>query len=134
MEKEKKTINNAQRKALAQLVERTYDRLIQEAKNKEEVLVKETTEKVKAELGADTIENQIDALEKQVKTLEGNMEQLGFSPYGDAIWGSKAKMLVDTRAHQESIKLEKERAEKLAGIWIVQTLDEAKAFLKGIVQ
>lgn len=127
MEKEKKTLSNAQRRALAQLAERTYDRLIQEAKDKEGELVKEITEKVRVEMGVDVIENQI-------KSLEEKMEELGFYRYGGLKWDSKAKALVDARGSQESRELEKERAEKLEGIWIAQTIDEAKALLKGIVK
>ena len=127
MEKEKKTLNNAQRKALAQLVEKTYERLIQEAKDKEGELVKEITEKVRVELGVDVIENQI-------KSLEEKMEELGFDRYGGLKWDSKAKALVDARVSQESREFEKERAEKIEGLWTAQTIDEAKALLKGIVK
>lgn len=129
-------MNNAQRKALAQLVEKTYQRLIGEAKDKEGLLVKEITEKVKVELGIDTIDTQIEALKKQIENLEDKKKKLGFGYY-ELVEGSKAKLLIDTRTRQESMEmvgLEKELTERLAGLWTAQTIDEAKALLKGIVK
>jgi len=86
-------LNNAQRKALAQLVEKTYQRLIGEAKDKEGLLVKEITEKVKVELGIDTIDTQIEALKKQIENLEDKKKKLGFGYY-ELVEGSKAKLLI----------------------------------------
>lgn len=133
MEKEKRTLNNAQRKALAQVVEETYTRLIQEAKDKENLRIDEVTEQVKAELGVDKIDNQIKFLKEEMDSLEEKKRKLGFGYY-EVTTGSKAQSLIDTRAHQESAALEKERARKLAGLWTAQTIDEAKVLLKGIVK
>jgi len=136
MDKETKPLNNAQRKALAQLLEKSYERLIKQAQDNEGMLVEEITQKVKVELGVDTLENQIKALELQIENLQDKKKQLGFSEYG-LLERSKAKMLIDTRLHQESSAiqdLEQDQTEKLAAIWTAQSIEETKALLKGIVK
>ncbi len=91
---------------------------------------------MKVELGVDTLENQIAAMQSQIETLEGKKQQLGFSRYGLGE-RSKAKALIDARTHQKSTslhELEKERARTLTAIWTAQTVEEAKTMLADIVQ
>ena len=56
-------INNAQRKALVGVVTEVMERKIQEAKDASGQLIEEITENVKVELGIDTIDNQIKAMD-----------------------------------------------------------------------
>lgn len=133
---EQRALNNAQRKALAQVVQDAYERLLKAAQDKEGLLVQEITDQVKAELGVDTLENQIAAMQSQIETLEGKKHQLGFGSYGLAE-RSKAKALIDARTRQKSSalhELEKERARTLTALWTAQTVEEAKTMLADIVQ
>ena len=134
--KEHRALNNAQRKALAQVVENAYERLLKEAQDKEGLLVQEITDQVKVELGVDTLENQIAAMQSQIETLEGKKHQLGFGSYGLGE-RSKAKALIDARTRQKSTalhELEKERARTLTALWTAQSVEEAKTMLADIVQ
>ncbi len=134
--KEQRALNNAQRKALAQVVQDAYERLLKEAQDKEGLLVQEITDQVKVELGVDTLENQIAAMQSQIETLEGKKHQLGFGNYGLAE-RSKAKALIDARTRQKSSalhELEKERARTLTALWTAQSVEEAKTMLADIVQ
>lgn len=128
-------INNAQRKALVEVVSELMERKIQEAKDASGELINEITKSIKAELGIDTIDNQINALESQIATLKEKKERLGFSRYGQLIDGSKAKTLVDKRLEGKvSIhSLEMEKARIVSSIWASTNLSEAKELVESVL-
>ncbi len=135
-----KQLSDTQRKALVELVQKRYARRVSEAKDKEGKLAEEITEKVKVELGVDTLDNQIETLkrqldnqtktlEKQIENLEDKKEKLGFSEYGRLMGGSKAQLLIEGRVKKESreiVKLETELEKNLTGIWTASTVEEAR--------
>ena len=132
-----KSLNNAQRKALAELLDTRYRRLISDARDKEGELAEKIQQELQAELGADTIDNKIASIkrqlreqeesgEAQIKTLEENKESLGFGEYR-MIEGSKAKRLADSRLQKESVEvsgLERQREQKLIEVWTANTGEE----------
>jgi hypothetical protein len=127
-------INNMQRKIFSRLAEETLEQKLQQARDDSGELVAEITEQVKRELGVDTIDNQIQALERQIMTLKEQKESLGFLSWRDdnLKLGSKAKQLIDNRtssASQNIQALEAKRTEVIAQIWASQSLDEAMAIL-----
>jgi len=129
-------INNAQRKALVGVVSEVMEKKIQEAKDAEGELTSEITESVKAEIGIDTLNNQIDALENQITTLKEKRKQLGVNDFGRLIEGSKAKALVDKRL-EGSISihsLEMEKARIISSIWTATSFSEAKELVESVLK
>ena len=129
-------INNTQRAALVKLAVEVLDRKIQQARDESGELVAQIRMQVREELGIETIDNQIEALENQMVILKKKREQLGFGTYRDElIPGSQAKMLVDQRARtaSERIKgLEDNKTEIISGIWTSTTLSQALAILESV--
>jgi len=128
-------INNAQRKALVGVVSELMERKIQEAKDASGELINEITQSIKAELGIDTIDNQIKALESQIETLQDKKKQLGFNHYDRLIDGSKAKALVDKRLEGKvSIhSLQMEKAKIVSSIWASTSLSEVKELVESVL-
>lgn len=122
----RKNLNNAQRKALAEIVHRLYEKKIQYAKDESGVLVEEIRSKVKRELGYSTLQNQIEALENQIEVLKKKQQDLGFNSYGEFV--GKAKILLEERTTRidKVTKIEEERDKALASIWTVHSVDEAQ--------
>ena len=132
---EKKTdarVNNAQRKAIVCLAERRFEKLIQQARDKNGELTQQITDRVKRELGVVAVEKQIDELKSKVEFLEKTKERLGFSGY--SVIG-KAKVLIDQRSRQASKEiatLEQTKDEFLQRIWLCQTVQETEGLLATI--
>ena len=129
-------VNNTQRKALVTLAVEVLERKVQQARDESGDLVAQIRMQVKKELGVETIDNQIEAMENQIAILKKKKEQLGFSKYQNALLpGSKAKMLVDERASVGSEKireLEDMRTETISGIWTSTTLTQALSILNNV--
>jgi len=122
-------INVAQRKALEKVIRERYVTLISQQEGVEqktwEDIRKEALQTVKKQLGVDKIEAQIQALEEQKKAL-------GFSFNYMPDHGSKAQelhnqILVKHRKKENTLREEME--EKIALIWTVESVDEAKHIL-----
>jgi len=129
-------INNIQRKELVKLAAEALDRKIQQARDESGELVTQIREQVREELGIATIDNQIDAMEKQIAILKQKREQLGFSSYQDSlVQGSQAKMLVDKRSGAACGKvseLESMKMDSISGIWTAATLTQALSILNNV--
>ena len=127
-------INNSQRKALVSLAVGVLDKKIQRARDESGDVVAQIREQVREELGIETIDNQIEAMENQIAILQRKKEQLGFGKYRDALLpGSEAKKLVDERsgnACEKVSELEDMKTEAISGIWTASTLSQALSILK----
>ena len=138
MEKKNGTaVTAGQRKAFSELVDHKYNRLINEARDREGLLVREITEQVRVELGVDLLDNQIDALKNQAEILRSKKSKLGFNEYQHLIHRSKAELLVEARTRQNSeiIKeLEAERLTQKANIWAAPAVQEIKLIVKHLPQ
>jgi len=127
-------INNTQRKALVNLLEKQFEKCIKEAQDKNGALVTEITDQVKQELGVKVIEEQIDQLEAKMELLKKTKERLGFTAYSV---GGKAKMLIDQRtrkASKEIIALEQQRESILQKLWLTQTIPQAEKILAKVAE
>ena len=127
-------INNDQRKEFAKLAEETLARKIQRARDEAGELVSQITEQVKKELGVDTMENQIQALQRQILAIEEKKQSLGFPKFQHqgVQGGSQARQLIDSRAQAQSQSLRdlhEKRTEIITKIWASTALDEAMAAL-----
>ena len=129
-------INNSQRKNLAKLAVELLDRKIQRARDESGDIVAQIREQVRQELGIDTIDNQIEAMENQIAILRRKKEQLGFGKYQDMLLpGSEAKRLVDERsgsACEKIRELQDMKTEAISGIWAANTLPQALSILNNI--
>jgi len=128
-------ITNAQRKALVGVVSEVMERKIESAKDSLGELTEKITQNVRRELGVDTIDNQIDALNNQIETLIANKKKLGFNNYDQLMKGSQAKALVDKRLEDNlSIKsLYHEKDRIISSIWTAENLSEAKQLVKSVL-
>ena len=129
-------INNTQRRELVKLAVGTLDRKIQQARDESGDIVAQIKAQVMEELGVAAIDNQIQAMEKQIVILKKKREQLGFSPYQDSLVpGSQAKMLVDERSSSacEKIReLEDMKTETISGIWTADTMSQALSIFENV--
>jgi len=130
-------INNLQRKVFANLATETLDQKIEDARDEAGELVAAITSQVKRELGVETLDNEIKALESQVETLKAQRESMGFPRYANnpIAPGSQAKKLIDSRtsaASERIVALKEKRTEVIARIWASTTLDEAMALLNEV--
>ena len=126
-------LNNSQRKALVSLAVEVLERKIQQARDESGDVVAQIRDQVRQELGIDTIDNQIEAMENQIAILQKKKEQLGFGKYRDALLpGSEAKKLVDQRsgsACEKVSELEDMKTEAISGIWTANKLSQALSIL-----
>ena len=129
-------INNTQRKALVTLAVEVLERKVQQARDESGDIVAQIRMQVREELGIETIDNQIEAMENQIDILKKKREQIGFGKYRDELLpGSRAKMLVDERARTASEKirqLEDKKTETISGIWTSTTLSQAIGILESV--
>ena len=129
-------VNNTQRRELVKLMVGALDRKIQQARDESGELVAQIKEQVREELGIETIDNQIQAMENQIAILKKKREQLGFSPYRDSLLpGSQARMLVDERsssACEKVRKLEDVKMDSISGVWTASTMTQALSIFNNV--
>jgi len=129
-------INNLQRRELTKLAVAVLDKKVQRARDESGDLTAQIRMEIRKELGVEAIDNQIEAMEKQIALLKKKKEQLGFNQYRDELLpGSRAKMLVDERAGAacENVReLEDKRTEVISGIWASTTLTQALSILESV--
>ena len=129
-------VNNTQRRELVKLMVGALDRKIQQARDESGELVAQIKEQVREELGIETIDNQIQAMENQIAILKKKREQLGFSPYRDSLLpGSQARMLVDERSSSACEKvreLENMKMDSISGIWTASTMTQALSIFNNV--
>ena len=122
-------LNVAQRKALEKVLRERYATLIAQQEGREQKtwndVMAEAVQAVKKQLGVDKIEAQIHRLEQEKKAL-------GFSYGHMPDNGSKAKDLYEEilrKRHRKENTIRREMEEKIALIWTVETVDEARRIL-----
>ena len=129
-------INNLQRRELAKLAVAVLDKKIQRARDESGDLVAQIRMDIREELGIEAIDNQIQAMEKQIVLLKKKKEEIGFSQYRDELLpGSRAKMLVEQRASAacENVReLEETKTEVISGIWASSKLSQALSILESV--
>ena len=125
-------LNNAQRKALAQIVVRRFDERLDAAKRAEEQLEREITQELFRKFGIATVDGEITRLEAQIKNLKERKEELGFDKNYDGTYrirGGQAKELLEAKVSSRSLAirtLKDERNSAEQDVWLATTVDEAK--------
>lgn len=129
-------LNNAQRKALVEIVSEIMERKVQKAESAKDRIEEEKKKEVRQELGVDEIDEQIKELEKKIKALNDRKQELGFGTYGSLRGGSEAQELLDeklsdTTQRIRSLKLE--RSKLVSSIWTAEHLSEAKELIDSVL-
>lgn len=135
---ETRLLNNAQRKALAEIVEKRLGSKATAAREREQALEEEIVGKLVRRFKVDAIQNQIVKLGKEIKQLERLRDDLGFSvAYGDElrITGGEAKKLLEAEVKGNSLairQLEDARDVLKQGIWLAETVEEARKVIQQV--
>lgn len=131
-------LNNAQRKALSDSVEKRLNSKADAARQKEQQLEREIVGKLAARFKVDAANARIKVLEAEIKSLKDAREQLGFQQGYDneiRIIGGDAKKLLEAevREHSFSLRTIEDRREAIKqAIWLAETADEARTLITEI--
>jgi len=127
-------ISDSQRKVLANLAVEILNGKVQQARDESGDLVAQIKAKVKEELGIAAMDIEIETMQNQIEALQKKREELGFSKYNDGLLpGSQAKMLVDKRtgtACEKVKQLEDMKTTAISRIWTATTMASALEVLE----
>lgn len=133
---EKRLLNNAQRKALSDIIERRLGSKTERAREKERELESEIIAKLVKRFKVDAIQNQIEKLNKDIKNLEKMRDDLGFEKEYDGtfrIMSGEPKKLLEAEVKENSLAIRnlEDRQDILTqSIWLAETADEAKQLIQ----
>ena len=131
-------LNNAQRKALADIVERRVERKTKIARQEEHGLTRRITLTIVKRLKADSIQTRIEVLRKEIESLEKARSELGFYCHRGGeltIRGGQARQMLEEQVHENSLtlrSLEEMRDGLKQAIWLAETTDEARAVVSNV--
>ena len=130
-------LNNSQRQALVKVLESTYDRRIQDQRERQDEARRQVTKEVKDELGVSSIDDELEELKNRIVQLESKKEKFGFSKYNDhPIPDSEAfKMIQDgiSPEKEKTARLESEKAVNITQLWTATDLSEAKQLVDSVL-
>jgi len=119
---------------LANLAVEILNGKVQQARDESGDLVAQIKAKVKEELGIAAMDIEIETMQNQIEALQKKREELGFSKYNDGLLpGSQAKMLVDKRtgtACEKVKQLEDMKTTAISRIWTATTMASALEVLE----
>ena len=133
-------LNNAQRKALAAIIEKRLETKLQLAREQEKELEQQIVWKLAKRFKADAIQSQITKLEDDISNLKKMRDELGFElEYGGdfKITGGEAQKLLEAeiKEHSVSIRAIENRRDILTqGVWLAETVEEARNAIQEIEQ
>lgn len=125
-------LNNAQRKALADIVGRQLDGRVSDARAAESKLEAEIIGEIADRFKIGSLDSEIERLEKQIKNLNARKEELGFrNRYGGGyeIAGGEARKLLETKLRNRSTAittLEQRKDVIQRNIWLATTVEQAQ--------
>lgn len=129
-------LNNAQRKAIVEIVGKRFAARVDAARQAEEQLERQITQELGKKFGLSAIGAEIERLEKQIKNLRERREELGFDTRYSGDWyikGGRAKALLEAKVKNRSLAVQRinelqTRTEQQ--IWLAQTVAEADEILR----
>jgi len=131
-------MNSNQRKALADIVQKAYNRKLEYQRQQCHDYTERVMHDVKEQLGVDKMEQARREHERSIKELDEAIESVGFSKYGNAIIpGSDAKQLVDQMTEPDKRRLEnlhREMDTLLAKIWSAESLEDVKPDIDALLE
>ncbi len=133
-----RTLNNAQRKALAAIVDKRLGTAAERAREREQELEREVVVRLVKRFKVDAIQSQLEKLEKDSANLKRLRAELGFDVrYGDEleITGGEAKKLLEAEVKGNSLairRIEDQRDALTQAIWLADTVDEARRVIQQV--
>lgn len=133
-----RALNNAQRKALAAIVEKRLGTTAERAREHEQELEREVVARLVKRFKVDAIQSQLEKLEKDSANLKRLREDLGFEcRFGDQleITGGEAKKLLEAEVKGNSLairRIEDQRDALIQAIWLADTADEARRVVQQV--
>lgn len=137
-------INNAQRGALAEIVEKRFEQQIDVARQAENQLERQIAAELARKFGIASIDAQIQRLEKEVSNLQDRKRELGFQAeysahsHGEKVYtiaGGKARALLEAKVKNRSLAVRNLRAEQfktVQAVWLATTVEEAQRLVDAI--
>ena len=135
---EPRPLNNAQRKALSEIVDKRLGAKVDSTREQERDLERGIIMKLVKRFKVDAIQNQIDKLEKDIKNLKDMRDDLGFSQDYDGgfrVTGGEAQKLLEAEVKDGSVtirRLEDTRDALKQHIWLAQSVEEARQVVQQI--
>lgn len=132
-------LNNAQRKAIVEIVGKRFAARVDAARQAEEQLERKITQELAKKFGLQAINDQVANLTKQLENLKERRDELGFDDRynsGQKEWyirGGRAKALLEAKVKNRSLAVQRinelqTRTEQQ--IWLAQTVAEADEILR----
>ena len=135
---EPRPLNNAQRKALADIVEKRLGTKVDQAREREHALEQQIVGKLVKRFKVDAIQNQMEKLEQDIANLKKLRDDLGFERgyAGEfTVTGGEAKKLLETEVKELSLairRLEDLRDVLKQGLWLAETVEEARKVIQQV--
>jgi len=134
MQRNERGINNAQRKAFAELAKEEFRRVDELIREKNNALDEELEEVIKKQLGADVLEDLIKAKEREIEELGGKLKEItGTDDYrysGHKIKKEKDRIL---SIYDEDIRnIQGKKTEIISKIWASNEREEVVGLLGSI--
>lgn len=135
---EPRPLNNAQRKALAEIVEKRLGTKADQAREREHALEQQIVGKLVKRFKVDAMQSQIEKLEQDIANLKKLRNDLGFETgyAGEfSVTGGEAKQLLETEVKEHSLairQLEDLRDVLKQGVWLAETVEEARKVIQQV--
>jgi hypothetical protein len=129
-------LNNAQRKAIVEIVGKRFAARVDAARQAEEQLERQITSELTKKFGLGAIEAEIERLEKQIKNLRERREELGFDKRYTGDWyikGGRAKALLEAKVKNRSLavrRLNELQTRTEQQVWLAATIAEVDELLR----
>lgn len=133
-----RALNNAQRKALAEIVEKRLGSKADRAREREQDLEKEIVGKLVQRFKVDSIQSQIQKFEQDIEHLKKLRTDLGFDTgyLGEfTVTGGQAKKLLEQEVKEHSVairRLEDTRDVLKQAIWLAETVEQARTVIQQV--
>jgi hypothetical protein len=134
-------LNNAQRKALVEIVARRFDERIDAARQTEKELEKQITVEIAKKFGLSAINAELERLDRQMDNLRDRRKELGFDDRYDGtgktwyIQGGRAKLLLEAKIKNRSLavrRLSELRTRTEQQVWLAATVGDAEQLLRRV--
>ncbi len=137
-------INNAQRKALVDVIISKYATKAKNAQNRIDGLMDRALDFTKKKLGYNIIQKEIATLESKIKFLKNKCELMGFSYNGsletryDGKTGqflpvaSVANKMITGKISETTESIDNEKQDIISKMWLTKTATEAQRIIAGI--
>lgn len=137
-------INNAQRKALVDVIKVKFGFKKKNVQNQIDGLMDSTVEYTKKKLGYNIIKKEIQSMTEKIELLKKKLEEMGFDQYGNlrTTWDTKtgrylpvssvANKLISGKIRETTEDIDNKQQDVVSKMWLATTDKEAKNILNTI--